>query len=62
MIRPDIAPRGFLRAEIVADAARERLLEEFRAAFPNGLPWMLSEEIVAAQPLRRALSNPVWLP
>lgn len=60
-LRPKIAPRGFLRAEIVADGSRDRLLTEFRAAFPAGLPWGLTEGIIAEQPLRRALSNPIWL-
>lgn len=61
VLRPDLRPRGFLRAEVVADASRERLLAEFRAAFPGGLPWGLSEAEIARQPLRRALSNPVWV-
>ncbi|EAR51099.1 putative secreted protein [Oceanicola granulosus HTCC2516] len=60
VLRPDLAPRGFLRAELVARASRERLLEEFRAAFPGGLPWGLTEEEIARQPLRRALTNPIW--
>ncbi len=57
----DQAPERFVRAEIVADASRARLLDTFRAAFADGLPWGLSETIIAEQPLRRALSNPVWL-
>jgi hypothetical protein len=61
VLSPDLHPRGFLRAEILADASREQLIKEFRAAFPKGLPWVLTEEDVARQPLRRALSNPVWV-
>jgi hypothetical protein len=60
-LSPDLSPDGFLRAEIIADASRERLLSEFRATFSNGLPWGLSEDIIAEQPLRRALSNPIWM-
>lgn len=59
-LAPDVDPKAFLRAEILADASRDRLLSEFRAAFPKGLPWGLSEAEIARQPLRRALSNPVW--
>lgn len=61
VLSPDLHPRGFLRAEVLAEASRARLLAEFRAAFPKGLPWRLTEEEVARQPLRRALSNPVWV-
>lgn len=57
----DVTPDRFLRAEIVAEASRGRLLAEFRAAFADGLPWGLTEAEIARQPLRRALSNPVWL-
>ncbi|MBM1221440.1 CehA/McbA family metallohydrolase [Ponticoccus sp. SC2-23] len=60
MLTPDVSPRGFLRAEIIAAGSRDRLLSEFRATFPAGLPWGLTEEEIAAQPLRRALSNPIW--
>jgi predicted metal-dependent phosphoesterase TrpH len=52
----------FVRAEIVADASRERLIAEFRAEFPDrSLPWDLTEADLAAQPIRRALSNPVYI-
>lgn len=60
-LHPELAPRGFLRAEIHADASRDRLVAEFRAAFPEGLPWGLTEAELARQPLRRALSNPIWM-
>jgi hypothetical protein len=61
VLAPDLHPQGFLRAEVVATASRERLLDDFRAAFPMGLPWRLTETEIARQPLRRALSNPVWV-
>ena len=56
------AAQKFLRAEIVAVAAREKLVAEFRGAFPNGeLPWGLRETDVAEQPVRRTISNPIYL-
>lgn len=61
VLEPDLHPQGFLRAEIVATASRESRLDEFRATFPEGLPWELTEVEIARQPLRRALSNPVWV-
>lgn len=55
------APKRFLRCEIVAGASRDVLLEALLAAIrPGPLPFGLTEEIVAAQPIRRALSNPVY--
>jgi hypothetical protein len=55
------APAVFLRAEIVAEASRERLIAAFVHAAGGALPWALSEAIMRAQPVRRALSNPVYL-
>ncbi|HEV7277347.1 MAG TPA: CehA/McbA family metallohydrolase [Devosiaceae bacterium] len=53
---------GFIRAEIVAARSRERLLAVFRAGLGGrSLPWGLQESDLAAQPLRRALSNPVYI-
>ena len=53
--------RGFVRAEIVAEAARERLIGEFRAATGGAsLPWQLRDADVTDRPFRRALSNPVY--
>jgi predicted metal-dependent phosphoesterase TrpH len=49
--------RGFVRAEIVAEASRERLLGELAAAVGADR----RRDDVAAQPLRRALGNPVYL-
>lgn len=51
----------FLRAEVVAVANRDALVQEFRTACNGALPWDLSDEIIAAQPLRRALSNPIYV-
>lgn len=54
-------PRGFLRCEVLADASHASLIEEFCAALGEGpLPWRLTEAEVAAEPLRRAVSNPVY--
>lgn len=61
LLAPELHPRSFLRAEIQAGESRRWLLDEFRAAFPKGLPWGLTEEEIAGQPLRRALSNPIWV-
>ncbi|WP_196258703.1 CehA/McbA family metallohydrolase [Pelagibacterium limicola] len=57
----DAEPRGFLRCEVVAEAARSQLLADLRLVLAdNPLPWGLTEDIVAAQPVRRALSNPIY--
>jgi len=59
---PHAEAEGFLRAEIHADAGREALVAAFRAGLDGrGLPWNLTEADIAAHPLRRALSNPVYL-
>jgi predicted metal-dependent phosphoesterase TrpH len=55
-------PELFIRAEIVAEASRARILAEFRAQFlPGELPWGLTDDLLAAQPLRRAIGNPVYI-
>ena len=52
----------FIRAEIVAAASRERLVSAFLAEFPDGvLPWELTREQFDTQPIRRALSNSVYI-
>jgi len=52
----------FVRAEVVADASRERLVASFVAEFPDGtLPWELTREQLNTQPIRRTLSNPVYI-
>jgi len=54
--------KTFLRAEIVATASRERLMSEFNAALEGrSLPWQLQGADMANQPLRRTISNPVYL-
>lgn len=52
---------GFIRAEIIAKASRARLINEFKAASGPELRWGLTDAIIDAQPVRRALSNPVFL-
>ncbi|WP_395675914.1 CehA/McbA family metallohydrolase [Inquilinus sp.] len=56
------SPDRFLRAEIVAVASRPRLEAEFLQAL-NGrsLPAGVTRQDIASQPLRRALSNPVYV-
>lgn len=55
-------PKTFLRAEIIAEAARERLLADFNAAISGRpLSWQLRGIELAQQPVRRALSNPVYI-
>jgi hypothetical protein len=54
--------RGFLRAEIIADTSRDRLVAEFLATTDGReLPWQLRGADISEQPIRRALSNPVYL-
>ncbi len=55
------SPDRFLRTEIVAVASRETIVAEFRDAFAGkSLPWQLSEEDIARQTIRRAISNPIY--
>lgn len=52
----------FVRAEIVAAASRERLLAEYASLLEGReLPWQLKNVDVGGQPLRRALSNPIYI-
>lgn len=52
----------FIRAEIVAAASRERLLAEYASLLEGReLPWQLKNVDVAGQPIRRALSNPIYI-
>ena len=54
--------RTFLRAEIVARAHREELFSKFTNALGGApLPWGLSAHDLQEQPIRRALSNPVYV-
>ena len=55
--------QGFIRAEIVARDSRERLIAEFRAAAMerDELPWQLKNSHLADEPIRRAVSNPIYI-
>ena len=54
--------RGFIRAEIVAEASRERLVAEFLATTEgDALPWQLRGADISDQPIRRAIGNPIYL-
>ena len=55
-------PKTFLRTEIIAAANRDQLISEFSAALEGrSLPWQLQGVDMANQPIRRAISNPVYL-
>ncbi|WDR01312.1 CehA/McbA family metallohydrolase [Devosia algicola] len=59
---PASTAQRFLRAEIVADASRERLGTEFQALIAGReLPWQLRDVNLADQTIRRALSNPIYI-
>ncbi len=53
----------FVRAEIVARDSRARLVEEFKAAaMERGeLPWQLQGSHLTDEPIRRAISNPIYI-
>ena len=56
------SPQIFVRAEIIAGASRAALIEQFSAALEGRqLPWQLKGMDLADQPIRRALSNPIYL-
>jgi hypothetical protein len=56
------SPQKFVRAEIIAVANREKLVAEFTGALEDGeLPWQLKGADLADQPIRRALSNPIYI-
>lgn len=57
-----LAPKGFLRAELIAVASRAALVAELLAAIGSGpLPGEFAGVDIEAQPIRRALSNPIYL-
>lgn len=57
-----VAPQKFIRAEIVAAASRPALIAEFTAALDGReLPWQLKGADLETQPIRRALSNPIYI-
>lgn len=53
----------FVRAEIIAKASRTWLVEEFtKAASERGeLPWQLKGSHLTDEPIRRAISNPIYI-
>jgi hypothetical protein len=52
---------GFIRAEIVAEASRDRLVAAFVATTEGReLPWQLRGADLTDQPIRRAISNPIY--
>ncbi len=54
--------KTFIRAEIIAEASRARLITDFTSALEGpDLPWGLKDSDLANQPIRRALSNPIYL-
>ena len=56
------AARSFLRAEIVAEASRDRLIAEFQEALDGPtLPWGLAPSDLKTRTIRRALANPVYI-
>ena len=56
------AVERFIRAEVVAAASRPGLIAEFTAALDGReLPWQLEGTDLAEQPIRRALSNPIYV-
>ncbi|MBJ6985777.1 CehA/McbA family metallohydrolase [Devosia sp. MC521] len=57
-----VSPKMFIRAEIIAKASRADLIETFKAALDGKeLPWQLKGTDLESQPIRRALSNPIYL-
>jgi predicted metal-dependent phosphoesterase TrpH len=59
---PMPAAKGFIRAEIIAEASRERLGAEFLALIEGReLPWQLRGVNLADQAIRRALGNPIYI-
>jgi hypothetical protein len=54
--------KTFLRTEIIAANSRERLVADFMAAQEGrSLPWQLQGAHMQDQPIRRAVSNPVYI-
>lgn len=53
-------PVGFVRAEIVAVASRQRLIDELMALDLHKSA-IAAEPAMAEQPIRRALSNPIYI-
>ncbi|HQZ11248.1 MAG TPA: CehA/McbA family metallohydrolase [Devosia sp.] len=61
-VRLSSSPQLFVRAEVVSVASRERLVAEFTGALEGReLPWQLKGADLENQPIRRALSNPIYI-
>lgn len=57
-----VGTQRFIRAEIIAEASRERLVAEFHALLEGReLPWQLRGVDIADQAIRRAVSNPIYI-
>lgn len=58
-----VEPKQFVRAEIIASASsRAKILAELASILGgNLLPWQLQNVDIENQPIRRALSNPIYL-
>jgi len=54
------AAEGFVRAEIIADASREGILGELGPYLGEYLP-LIEDLGIAGAPIRRAISNPIYL-
>ncbi|WP_297109478.1 CehA/McbA family metallohydrolase [uncultured Devosia sp.] len=55
-------PTGFVRAEVIAVASRDRLVGELQAVLKGvQLPDHFKGARISEQPLRRALSNPIYI-
>lgn len=55
-------PQKFVRAEVIAGASRQHLIDEFTAALDGrDLPWQLKGADLARQTIRRALGNPIYV-
>jgi hypothetical protein len=54
--------KTFLRAELIAASSRQSILDSFKAGLEGkSLPWQLKGADLTHQPIRRALSNPIYL-
>lgn len=52
---------GFIRAEIIAVASRDRIIAELMPMLDANKAALLDREKITDQPVRRALSNPIYL-
>lgn len=55
------AVSGFIRAEVIAVASRSRLLDDLAKSLGPEKNHALSSPEIAAQPIRRSLSNPIYI-